>query len=166
MFVGTPNVRHQSTAFPAFGLNMYRCKDRAEQRIIPTRLLLMGNLCLSFHSTLRHLPPFPARSPLPKASIPCVKWVQQPCRQRQPYMSMCASSNRQYHCPMNVSRWCVPEHHSSSSGQTLRKAYGQKALNMEIIQTDGYYNVFPYSIQEVTYNYLGTQTLPKENNKK
>lgn len=42
----------------------------------------------------------------------------------------------------------------------------QKALNMEIIQTDGYYNVFPYSIQEVTYNYLGTQTLPKENNKK
>ena len=49
---------------------------------------------------------------------------------------------------------------------TLRKAYGQKALNMEIIQTDGYYNVFPYSIQEVTYNYLGTQTLPKENNKK
>ena len=48
---------------------------------------------------------------------------------------------------------------------TLRKAYGQKALNMEIIQTDGYYNVFPYNIQEVTYNYLGTQTLPKKNNK-
>lgn len=44
---------------------------------------------------------------------------------------------------------------------TLRKAYGQKALNMEIIQTDGYYNVFPYNIQEVTYNYLGTQMLPK-----
>ena len=45
---------------------------------------------------------------------------------------------------------------------TLRKAYGQKALNMEIIQTDGYYNVFPYNIQEVTYNYLGTQMLPKK----
>ena len=48
---------------------------------------------------------------------------------------------------------------------TLRKAYSQKALNMEIIQTDGYYNVFPYNIQEVTYNYLGTQTLPEKNNK-
>ena len=48
---------------------------------------------------------------------------------------------------------------------TLRKAYGQKALNMEIVQTDGYYNVFPYNIQEVTYNYLGTQTLPEKNNK-
>lgn len=45
---------------------------------------------------------------------------------------------------------------------TLRKAYGQKALDLEIIQTDGYYNVFPHNAQEVTYNYLGTRTSPKK----
>ena len=30
MFVGTPNVRHQSTAFPAFGLNVCQCGNQAE----------------------------------------------------------------------------------------------------------------------------------------
>ena len=45
---------------------------------------------------------------------------------------------------------------------TLRKAYDQKALNLEIVQTDGYYNAFPHNTQEVTYNYLGTQTMPKK----
>lgn len=45
---------------------------------------------------------------------------------------------------------------------TLSKAWGQKALDLEIIQTDGYYSVFPHNTQEVTYNYLGTQTVPEK----
>ncbi|WP_150980632.1 DUF4852 domain-containing protein [Heminiphilus faecis] len=45
---------------------------------------------------------------------------------------------------------------------TLSKAWGQKALDLEIIQTDGYYSVFPHNTQEVAYNYLGTQTVPEK----
>ena len=42
------------------------------------------------------------------------------------------------------------------SWSTLNKAYGKKALNMDIVRIDGYNDLLPYVNGEVTYNYLGS----------
>lgn len=45
------------------------------------------------------------------------------------------------------------------SWSTLNKAYGKKALNMDIVRIDGYNDLLPYVNGEVTYNYLGSVAL-------
>ena len=83
----------------------------------PNKVIAYGELVPFISLMLRHLPPYLVKNPLLKASIPCVKWPRRPYRQRLPYMYMYASSNSRYHFPINVPWWCVPEHHSISSGQ-------------------------------------------------
>ena len=59
---------------------------------------------------------------------------------------------------------CRGNHKTGESTQRERpaacnKAYGKKALNMDIVRIDGYNDLLPYVNGEVTYNYLGSVAL-------
>ena len=59
--------------FPLSGLTCVNVETKQNKGIVPTRLLLMGELVPFISLMLRHLPPYLVTNPLLKASIPCVK---------------------------------------------------------------------------------------------
>ena len=164
MFVGTPNVRHHQQRFPLSGLTCVNVETKQNRELSQQGYCLWGTC--AFHFT--NAPSF--------TTLPCKKNIAQGIYTMRKMTSATLPPTATLYVYVRILQQPVslpdkrtmvmcPGTSFDFEWSTLRKAYGQKALNMEIIQTDGYYNVFPYNIQEVTYNYLGTQTLPKKNNK-